>query len=92
MTCLSKCVTYSLNSVLRAIAVVNNIASVLHSFSAQTIGIAAMELLEESEKVSSIAPTARLRLENKWIVLLFHAVTARPATQTDAVLCGSRLC
>jgi hypothetical protein len=70
----------------------NNIASVLHSFSLQTIGIAAMELLEESEKVSSVAPTARLRLENKWIVLLFQAVTARPATRTDAVLCGSRLC
>jgi hypothetical protein len=35
-------------------------ASTLHSFSAQNNPVAAMELLEESEKVSSLAPTARL--------------------------------
>src|SRR6266446_3430015 len=87
-----KVVTYSLNGVLRAIAVVNNIASALHSFSAQRIGIAAQELLEESNRGSSSALTARLRSENKWIVLLFHAVTARLTTRTDAMLCGSRLC
>jgi len=42
--------------------------SALHSFKAQTIGVAAVELLKESEKVSSVAPTARLPLENTWIV------------------------
>jgi hypothetical protein len=54
--------------------------------------VAAMELLEESEKVSSLAPTARLESENKWIALLFQAVTARLTSQTDAMLCGSRFC
>jgi hypothetical protein len=47
---------------------VNNTASALHSFRAQTIGIAAMELLEAS-RVSSVGLTARLRSENKWIAL-----------------------
>src|SRR3954470_747647 len=33
-----------------------------------------------------------LRLENKWIVLLFHAAKARLTTLADATLCGSQLC
>jgi hypothetical protein len=84
-------VTYSLNRFLQATAGINNAASVLHRFKAQTIGIVAVELLEESEKVSSVAPKARLRSENKWIVWLFHAFTATLTTQTDAKPCGSRL-
>ena len=54
--------------------------------------ITAVKLLEESENVSSVAQTAWLRSENKWFVLLFHAVTARLARQANAMLCGSRLC
>jgi hypothetical protein len=85
-------VPFSLSAISRAIAVVENMASALHSFSAQRIGIAAQELLEKSNRGSSIAPTARLRSEDKWIVLLFHAVTGRLTTLTVAMLCGSRLC
>jgi len=54
--------------------------------------IAAVKLLEESESLSSLVSAAPLESEKKWIVLLFHAVTARLASQTDALLCGSRLC
>ena len=46
----------------------------------QTIGIAAAELLEESNRVRSVASVARPRSENKWIVSLFHAATARLTT------------
>jgi hypothetical protein len=52
MTCPSKRVTHSLSGFLRGFAVVKNIASALHSFSAQRIGIAAQELLEESEEAA----------------------------------------
>jgi hypothetical protein len=51
--------------VLRAIAVVKNIASALHSYSAQRIGVSAQELLEESDRGSNSALMARLRSENK---------------------------
>ena len=53
---------------------VKNAASSLHRIRAQTIGIAAVELLKESKSKQ------RLRSENKWIVWLFHAATARLTT------------
>jgi hypothetical protein len=48
--------------------------------------------MSKSNRGSSIAPRARLRSENKWIVLLFHAVIAGLTARTDAMLFGSRLC
>jgi hypothetical protein len=74
-------VTYSQNGVLRAIAVVINIASAPHSFSAQRIGIAAQELLQESNRGSSSALTARLRSENnmdRFVVSRSHSEAYHP--------------
>ena len=61
VTCHDMSVNMSdINGFLRGVAAVKNIACAPDSFSAADDRIAAVELLEESEKVSSVAPTARL--------------------------------
>jgi hypothetical protein len=52
--------TSDIKGFLRSVDAVKNIVSAPDSFSAADDRIAAVELLEESEKVSSVAPTARL--------------------------------
>lgn len=75
---------------LQGTVCVNNSASALHSFRAGQSGSRQWNCLR-NPRVSSVATTARLRSENKWVLLLFHAVTAGLIRTTDATLCGSRL-
>jgi ABC-type branched-subunit amino acid transport system ATPase component len=76
---------------LQGITVVQNIASAPDSSVQQPIGIAAAEFREEAHRRSSSELMPRCESENKWIVSLLHAATARPTTYADATFCGFRL-